>query len=348
MIRLKDIAQHVGVSIMTVSKALRDSPDIGPGTKTRIKLAAQQMGYVVNATAQGLRNRHSRLLGLIIPNIANPVFARMIMAIEDRAHEASYEILLSQSQNIVEREDACLRQLLARRVDGLFVMPVHRPGPEARAYQELLARGTPTVILGPVAPFCREFINVQGEESEGSYLITQHLLELGHRRITFFCGPSLAPWATARLDGYSRALRQAHIEVDDQLIFPAGATIEDGANAGRQWLSEATGATAIQAVNDMVAIGCGEVLLSQGLPIPQAVSLTGYGNILAAEHFRVPLTTVRQPKHSLGETAVSVMLQLLAGAKPRPPRLPAVLAIRASTAPPVPAEGPFPVPITNN
>ena len=112
MIRLKDIAQHVGLSIMTVSKALRDVPDVAPGTKTRIKLVAQQMGYVANATAQGLRNRHSRLLGLVIPNIANPIFARMGMAIEDRAHDAGYGIILAQSQNVLEREDACLRHLL--------------------------------------------------------------------------------------------------------------------------------------------------------------------------------------------------------------------------------------------
>ena len=334
MVRLKDIAQHVGVSIMTVSKALRDAPDVAPATKTRIKLVAQQMGYVANATAQGLRNRHSRLLGLVIPNIANPVYARMVMAVEDRAHEAGYEIILAQSQNIVEREEACLRQLLARRVDGLLVMPVHRPGPEARAYQELQASGTPAVILGPLALFCRQFINVQGEESEGSYRLTQHLLELGHRRIAFLCGPSLAPWAQARLDGYSRALRQANVEVDDKLIFPAGTTVEDGVKAGLHLLNDACTATAVQAVNDMVAIGCGEALMSQGLRIPQEISLTGYGNILAAEHFRVPLTTVRQPKHRLGEAAVAALLQLIAGHKPQPQRLPSTLSLRASTAPP--------------
>ena len=334
MVRLKDIAQQVGLSIMTVSKALRGAPDISPKTMTRIKLAAQQMGYVPNATAQGLRNRCSRLLGLVVPNIANPIFARMGMAIEDRAHEAGYQIILAQSQNIVEREDACLRQLLARRVDGLFVMPAYRPSPEARAYDELLASGTPTVILGPPAPFCSRFVNVQGEESEGSFRLTQHLIELGHRRIAFFCGPSRSPWGQARLDGYARALRQANLEVDDKLIFPAGGTIEDGAAAALQWTGEATGATAIQAVNDMVAIGCGETLLSQGLRIPQDISLTGYGNILAAEHFRVPLTTVRQPKHRLGEAALSVMLQLLAGGKPKPQRLPVSLVIRASTGTP--------------
>lgn len=334
MVRLKDIAQRVGVSMMTVSKALRDAPDVAAGTKTRIKLAAQQMGYVPDATAQGLRGRCSRLLGLVIPNISNPIFARMSMAIEDRAHEAGYMLIIAQSQNIPEREDSCLLQLVARRVDGLLVLPVHRPGPQARAYLDLVERHIPTVILGPVSPFCRQFVNVQGDESEGSFRLTQHLIELGHRRIAFLSGPSLTPWSQARLDGYSRALRQANLEVDERLIFAAGTTIEDGAKAGLQLLAEPTGATAVQAVNDMVAIGCGEILLNQGLRIPEDVSLAGYGNILAAEHFRVPLTTVRQPKHRLGEAGLAIVLQLIAGGKPQPLRIQAPLAIRASTAVP--------------
>ncbi len=334
VIRLKDIAARAGVSVMTVSKVLRDAPDISAGTKTRIKLLAQQLGYVPDTMAQSLRSRKSKLLGLIIPNIAHPIFARMVMAIADRAHEAGYEIVLAQTQNVPEREDSCVLRLLSRRVDGLLISPVYRPADHVRAYQELAARGTPTVILGPLAPFCRQFPNVEGEEETASYRVTQHLLALGHQRIAFLAGRPLASWAQQRLAGYKRALREANLEMEDRWIFQAGGTIEDGAKAALEMINESCPATAIQAINDLVAIGCGETLLGQGWKIPEEISLAGFGNMMAAEHFRVPLTTVRQPKHRLGAAAMECLLQLLRGEKAQSRQLPATLAIRASTAPP--------------
>src|SRR6266403_2047873 len=123
MIRLKDIAERAGVSIMTVSKALRDEPDVSATTKTRIKLLAQQLGYVPNSSAQGLRTRTTKLFGLVISAMTNPIFARVVMAIEERAHELGYQVILSHTLNLPEREDTAIRRLIARRVDGLFITP---------------------------------------------------------------------------------------------------------------------------------------------------------------------------------------------------------------------------------
>jgi DNA-binding LacI/PurR family transcriptional regulator len=334
MVRLKDIAERVGVSIMTVSKALRDEPDVSVATKTRIKLAAQQMGYVPDSTAQGLRTRTTKLFGLIISSTTNPIFARIVLAIEERAYELGYDVVLAHTQNIVEREEACIRRLLSRRVDGMFISPVYRMEPEARIYQELLARRIPVVLLGGPAPFCSGFVSVQIEELVASYAVTQHLLSLGHKRIAFLTGPIAAPWAHERFEGFRRALREAGKEVDDRLIFQAGSTIEDGAKAALQMVNEDCDATAVQAVNDLVAIGCADTLLSQGVRIPQEVSIAGFGNVLTAEYYRVPLTTVRQPKFRLGTAAVEAMMQLLRGQRPDAKRLPAELLVRESTAPP--------------
>lgn len=335
MVRLKDIAEQIGVSVMTVSKALRDAKDIAPETKARIKLKAEELGYVADAAAQGLRNRKSLLLGLVIPSLANPVFARMVSAIEERAEADRYGVLLAQTQNYAEREDAALRRLLERRVDGVLVWPVVRQSSVSPGFQQLKARGTPTVVLGPrVATVMEDFVCVAGEELEGSQRVTQHLLALGHRRIAYLCGPSLAVWAQERYEGYKRALREAGLEVEDSLVFQAGATIEDGEKAALQMINEGCRTTAIQCANDLVAIGCGETLLKQGLRIPEDLSLAGYGNTMVAEHFRTPLTTVRQPKARLGVVAVETLLKLIAGEKPVVSRLPALLAIRSSTAPP--------------
>jgi LacI family transcriptional regulator len=202
---------------MTVSKALRDAPDISPKTKARVKILAQQMGYVADTNAQSLRTRTSRYFGVIIPAITDPTYARVLLSIEERAHEMGYEIILAHTLNLEEREAVNIQRLLSRRVDGLFISPVHRLRPDAPVYQTLQARGTPVVILGHTAPFCRQFVNVQSDDVQASYLLTQHLLQLGHKHIAFFTGPQAAPWAQERFEGFRRAMREANLEVQDRL-----------------------------------------------------------------------------------------------------------------------------------
>jgi DNA-binding LacI/PurR family transcriptional regulator len=144
----------------------------------------------------------------------------------------------------------------------------------------------------------------------------------------------VAPWSNERLEGYRRALRDANIAMDDRFIFQAGYTIEDGEKAALQFVNESTPATAIMAVNDLVAIGCATTFLNQGMKIPGHLSLAGYGNILPSEYFRVPLTTVRQPKYRLGVAAVDSMVSLLRNGRAEIKRLPAEIIVRDSTAAP--------------
>jgi LacI family transcriptional regulator len=334
MVRLKDIAYRAGVSVMTVSKALRDAKDISVATKARIKDLAEEMGYVPDAAAAGLRTRSTRLLGLVISTLTNPIFARMVMAIEEWAYQHGYAVLLMHSHNDPPREEQCIRRLLSRRVDGLFISPASRMEPNAKVYEELQGSGMPVVILGSRAKFCANFPCVEIDDGAASANVTRHLLDLGHKRIAFFAGPQVSPWAHDRLAGYKKALREAKVEFDDSLVFQAGATIEEGEKAAVQFLGESTGATAVQAVNDMVAIGAGSLFLKQGLKIPQDISLAGFGNVLVSEHFRVPLTTVRQPKYRLGVAAMELMIAQLRQEKFESKRLPADLVIRQSTAAP--------------
>lgn len=333
MIRLKDIAAQAGVSVMTVSKVMRDAPDISAATKVRIRALAEKMGYTPDSVAQGLRNKTTRLFGLVISAVTNPVFARIIMALEEQAHELGYELVFVQSLNNPEREQAVIRRLLSRRVDGMFISPVYRLDPVVPIYQELLKRGTPVVLIGHRAPFCEKFVSVETDDISASASATRHLLELGHRRIAFLAGPPATPSSQQRIEGYRRALREAGIEWDDKLVFNAGATIEEGEKAALQFLNEAPGATAIQTANDLVAIGAASIFLGQGMRIPQDISLVGFGNILVSEHFRVPLTTIRQPKHRLGTAAMESMLKLLKGVRPESKRLHAELIIRQSSGP---------------
>jgi DNA-binding LacI/PurR family transcriptional regulator len=333
MIRLKDIAARGDVCVTTVSKSLRDAADIAPGTKARLRSLARQMGYVPNSMAQGLRNRNTKLLGLVLSTVANPVYAGAIPTLEEGARELGCDLILAHHLNNPEREEACIHRLLSRRVDGLLLFPVYRLAPTAAIYEELAQRRVPTVILGHRAPFCASFYNVETDDLRGSALITEHLLGLGHKKIAFLCGPNSAPWAQERLEGYRRALRAAQVELDDRLVFDAGATIEEGAKAALQMLREAPAITAVQSACDLSAMGAVGVFLDQGLRIPQDLSVAGFGNMLMSEYFRVPLTTVRQPKMRLGLAAMKMMQNLLRREPTEARRLPTEIIVRASTGP---------------
>ncbi len=333
MIRLKDIALKGGVSVMTVSKVLRDAPDISLATKTRIRALAQQMGYTPDAVAQGLRTRTTKLLGLVIPSVADPISARMVLAIEERVFDLGYDLILAQSQNSVEREESILRRLMARRVDGLFVVPVYRHSQMCPVYTELADRKIPTIILGHKPRFAERFINVETDDVRSSQTVTEHLLELGHKQIAFFAGPSVSPASAERFEGYRRALREAKLDVDDRLVFTAGNTIEEGASAVLQMLNEGLKPTALQAASDLSAIGAASMLLRQGWKIPGDIAVAGFGNILMAEYFAAPLTTVRQPKFRLGAAAVEIMQRFLRLESVESRRLEAELIVRASTLP---------------
>ena len=333
MIRLKDIAAQAGVSVMTVSKVLRNARDISAETRSRILKISQDMGYVPDSMAQGLRTRSTKLLGLVIPSVTNPVFARVVMAVEDRAHELGYDVILAHTANDTDRESHVIRRLISRRVEGVLISPVYRMEPRSSVYEELQRQNTPTIILGQKSPFCAAFPNVESNDLAASHSVTQHLLDLGHRQIAFLTGPNASPSANDRLEGYKRALRDSGIDVDDHLVFHAGGTLEEGEKVALQMLNERTQFTAIQAVNDLVAIGAAKTLLKQGLCIPRDFSIAGFGNILITEHFRVPLTTVRQPKYRLGEAAMDMITKWMRGERPAPKRLPAQLVVRESSGP---------------
>jgi len=334
MVRLKDIAARAGVSVMTVSKALREAADISAATRARVQQIAREMGYVPDAAARGLRSRTTRLLGVVISSLTNPIYARILLAIEERAHEVGYDVIFAHSLNQPEREERCIHRLLERRVDGLFISPVYRFEDHASAYDQVRQRRTPAVLIGHRAPFCSDFVAVETDDEAGAFEMTNHLIALGHRRIAFLTGRPGAPWSQERLAGYRRAHQHAGLEVDDRLVFTGGSTIEEGERAAAQLLEEHPDTTAVQAVNDLIAVGAGRHLLAHGVRIPEDVSLAGFGNILTAENFRVPLTTVRQPKYRLGQVAMDLMMALLRGEHVESQRLPAQIIQRASTAAP--------------
>ena len=161
--------------------------------------------------------------------------------------------------------------MLARKSGWTLHLARLSAGTSCAHLQGISKHQTPCVILGHRAPFCEEFAHVETDSLNASWEATRHLIGLGHRKIAFFSGPLAAPWAKDRLEGYRLGLREAHIPWDDQLVFQAGGTVEEGQHAAEQFLAEHTEATAIQAVNDLVAIGAAGRLIEKGIPIPDHI-----------------------------------------------------------------------------
>ena len=333
-VRLKDIAQEAGVAVITVSKALRGYPDVAPETRAKILSIAQRFGYVPDASARSLRSKRSGLVGLIVPRITNPLLTGVVDGVLERLQAAGLNVFIVQSDNEPEREDRAIIECVSRRVEGMLIIPCGRPAVDVLAYKWLRERGIPTVIVGPGPVFCQSFPTVRADELEGMRIITEHLIKLGHQKIAFISGPSLWPGMQLRLEGYRRALMNAGIGVDDRLIIATGPTFENGRNTGlllKDLL--ASGTTAIQAGNDLIATGVLMTLKEFGLHVPDDVSVSGFGDVWLAACTAVPLTTVRVPKFQLGIRAAENLMAQLAGEKVSNDILPVELVIRASTGP---------------
>lgn len=333
-VRLKDIAARAKVSIMTVSKVMRDEPDISNSTKTRVRDIARQMGYVPNSAAASLRNSRSGLVGVVLPSSAHQFWARVLAGIEENAHAQGYDLLVGHSNHQAEREEAVIQRFFARRVDGFLIAPVYRLAAYAPIFQFLTRQTIPAVILGQRALFCAEFPSVETEDIQAGFAATRHLIELGHRRIAFFTGPVVSPQSQERYEGYRRALREAGILVEDKLLYSAGVSVEDGESAALQFLHESCDATAVLAVNDFVAVGVMSTFEKQGVRVPGQISVVGFGNLFLGDKLPVPLTTIHQPKMSLGASAIEMLLKRIEGGNVVQKRLPCELIIRSSTAAP--------------
>lgn len=335
MATLKDIAQALNLSVMAVSKALRDAPDISAATKARVQAEALKRHYVPNQAARNLRLRQTRLLGLLIPNINNSYYANLVWGIERQAEAFGFQVLLSHSLDQADCELTEVNRLLARQVDGILMVPAVRWQNRFATLERLRQASVPVVMLDRYPAGAEQFPQaswVVAKNQSGVELATKHLLELGHKEILYFSGPNGSSASAARFSGYQTTMRRSPAGHSDRRVFLAGDTIEAGRKAMSQALSEQTPFTAIITFNDLVAIGAAEVLEQQGYRIPNKVSLVGFGDGMIAANFRVPLTTVRVPQIELGTVAVRLLNELLEGKQVDPQELPVELVVRYSTA----------------
>jgi len=334
MATLKEIATSLNLSVMAVSKALRDAPDISATTKARVQSEARRLNYIPNRAAQNLRLRRSGLLGVVMPQINHTYYSHLVWGIERQAEAIGLQVLLGHSLDRAENEMREVQKLISRQVEALLLVPAVRWQHRLATLELMRASKIPTVLLDAYPAGAEHFPHVSWvicDDQRGGQLATEHLLELGHREILFLAGPNGSSSSAGRFSGYQRALTAAGVAYTDTRVYLADKNIESGCKAMTQALSEKAPFTAVVAHNDSVAIGAVDTLLQQGFRIPEDVSVVGFGDGVLAANFRVPLTTVRVPQIEMGETAVRLAMDLQKGETVQPRKLPVEIIVRNST-----------------
>ena len=310
-VTIKDVAALAGVSFATVSRALDDRQEISRETKEKVRTACAQLGYVPNVAAKGLTGQATHTIGVVVPDISNPYFAGMATAIEQRAAEAGYRVLLSNSVRNEEQELLGIENFLSRQVDGVLISAI---SPESQARHREILGNMPCVYIG--INHGEDCSYVMADNEIGAYEAARYLVELGHRDILFFGGRTRSKTRSIRLRGFHRALEEAGLEGRD-LAAPDGVGVmrEWSYRKAKELLSGGDLPDAIFAFSDITALKIMEAAEECGIRIPEDVSLLGYDNISFASLPRIDLTTVSQQKHRLGQLAVERLLERIGGSQ---------------------------------
>lgn len=310
-ITLADIAKSLGVSKMTVSRAINNDPKIKAETRERVMQVARQMNYRPNHYARGLATNRSYLLGFVVPDLMHSYYAEIAKAVESIARPAGYEILLCTTEENAAKEVAEVAAL-RHRTDGLIIASAVAAS-NVRVYREMIQEGTRLVLLD------RHFErlacpSVITNNIRVGLLATEHLISLGHRRIGHLCGPDVRV-AEDRLEGYKQALTNHKIQYEDRLVRTCGFLENDGYKAMRSWIAEGGLPSAVFAANDPTAIGAIHALFDAGLRVPEDVAITGAGNIHYGDLLRVPLTTVGWDVTQMGQDAARLLIEAIASSR---------------------------------
>lgn len=305
-ITIKDIARILGISPSTVSRALKDHPDINSDTKKAVNELANKLKYQPNAVALSLKNSRSNTIGIIIPEIVHYFFSSVISGIEDIASQRGYTVIICQSNESFEREASNAKALLSHRVDGILIS-ISKETHSFDHFENLQEGGIPLVFFDRIAPGVNAD-QVIIDDIEASYNATRHLIENGCKRIAHFAGPQKLIIGRDRLQGYINALTEAGLPVDNRLIIQAD-TFEKARNAVGQMIDAGITPDGIFAVNDMTAIGAMQTIQKRGYRIPEDISIVGFSDGYLSGITDPHLSSVDQHGYEMGTTAAETLFQ---------------------------------------
>ncbi len=330
-VRMKDIARDLGVSLMTVSKALRNHSDISEKTRARVLKRMKELNYQPDWIARSLVTRRTYLVGLVIPDLMHSFFAEVAKGVARRLEPGGYHVVIFNSEENPEAETRQIDLLLQRKVDGLIIASAHHSG-DAEIFRKLTARNTQCVLIDRF--FSDVQVNYVGvKDEEVGALATEHLIEQGCRRIAHIRGPNV-PTGAGRLRGYRRALARHTLTAPASYVVSGEVGDNTGYEAMSQLLSLTPRPDGIFCYNDPVAAGAIKAALEAGLHVPEDVAIIGVGNVHYSDLLRVPLSTIDQSSSEIGERAAELLSECMDAKTPPAPRrilLPARLVVRDST-----------------
>ena len=335
-VRLSDVASLAGVHASTASRALNplQRATVNPVTAARVLDAAQRLSYQPNPIARGLRLNRTFTVGMLIPDLTNPLFPPIARGIEDRLARDGYTLLVANTSYDPQRERSIVQLIGRGRVDGLLLATAEREYP---LLDELIEAGTPVVLVNRVTDD-PPVSSVTGDDHAGIGMAVRHLAALGHRRIAFIGGTTSFSTGLFRYQAFLSWMQSEGLDPDPALIRicsrfrapPAREACESMLDGGKDFTAIITG-------NDLMALGCYAALEDRGLSVPGDVSVVGYNDIQFSANFAPPLTSIRIPHYEIGVRAAELMLDAIAHPPVGPVvslRLAPALIARASTAPP--------------
>lgn len=337
---LKDVAREVGVHISTVSRALNPLTRhlITPEINALVGEASRRLDYRPNSAAYSLRTNRTRTVGVVVPDITNPIFPPIIRGVEDALAPQGYAAFVVNTDGRIEREAAIMETLSARGVDGLVVASVER---EDGAIREMAAQGMAVVTVNRRMDDAM-ISSVINDETEGVRRMLNHLVALGHRDIATIAGAQNLSTGQRRYEAFLRHAVDMGLEIGPSRIGFASAFNEaDGERCMEELMARGKQFTAVLCANDRLAIGAIMALRRRGLNCPHEISVTGFNDMAMVDRIDPPLTTVRIQQYKVGQAAAELLLKHMDGASPaQAPThviMPVELVVRGSTAPPADA-----------
>lgn len=309
---LRDVARKAGVSTCTVSHALNKTRPVRPETRKRIEAAARELNYQPNLLARSLRRNQTKTIGLVLSDINNPFFTRIARAVQDACLPSSYQVIVCNTDEDIEKEKAAICALFGSRVDGIILAPAAGDHKYLEEYSRLRF---PLVTINrrieiPKLP------GVIADNEEGARIGMEHFISLGHRRIGVIVGLKGTSTTEDRSRGHRRALATHGLPFDRALIRSGWLTLKGGYDATRDLMALSDPPTAIFAFNNFMAEGALLALRDLKVRCPDKVALIGYDDFRSAAALEPSLAVVAQPTKDMGEKAVDLLLRLIASRGP--------------------------------
>lgn len=308
MVTLKQIAEELGISITTVSKALKEYPDVSKKTRKLVRETAAMLNYKPNSFAVNLRTKESKTIGLIIPEIVHHFFSSVIKGIISQAEKKGYLVITLQSNESFELERKQLDLLLSKRVDGILISLANGTA-DYKHLTEIIEQETPLVMFDKIAKIikCSKVII---DDRKAAYKATEYLIKIGCKRIAHFRGPLLPQNSIDRFLGYKQALIDYNISYDASLVYIndcGDMSFEEGKNNARQLLKDHKDVDGIFINTDLVAIGAMTEFIKNGIKVPEDISIVGFSNWFMASVISPSLTTINQPGFEMGKKAFKIL-----------------------------------------